>query len=155
MSKYNVYLAGPWFHGNQPEILDKVEKCLDDFGEDNLKVFSPRRETLVKPDAQEDARRQSFLGNVRHVKASDFVVALVDDSDKGTLFECGIAYATEVPILYYSEKAESTPFNLMLAESCEKLGYVTNVNQLQERITEILSKGLDNMKAKRFEGEIE
>ena len=155
MSKYDVYLAGPWFHGNQPEILDKVEKCLDSFGEDNLKVFSPRRETLVSKTSTEDETDQSYLSNIRHVKAADFVVALVDDSDKGTLFECGIACALDVPLLYYSEKAETEPFNLMLAESCEKLGYVTNVEQLHERITEILNKGLDNIKAKRFEGEIE
>jgi len=30
---YNVYLAGPWFYGNQPKILDKVEKCLDSFNQ--------------------------------------------------------------------------------------------------------------------------
>lgn len=148
-----VYLAGPWFHGNQAEILSKVESCLDGFKE--LNVFSPRRETLVQPDAKEDARRQSFLGNVKHVNDSDFVVALVDDSDKGTLFECGLAYNANVPILYYSEFAEKRPFNLMLAESCTELGYVTNIDSLKERIEEILAKGLVNMKAERFEGVIE
>lgn len=149
---YKVYLAGPWFYGDQPEKLSKVEKCLDEY---LLDVFSPRRETLVKPDAKEDARRQSFLGNVKHVKDADFIVALVDDSDKGTLFECGLAYAYNVPILYYCETAEKKPFNLMLAESCTQLGYVTNINDLREKILEIIEDGLENMHAERFEGEIE
>lgn len=148
-----VYLAGPWFYGDQPEKLSKVESCLDSFKE--LTVFSPRRETLIKPDAKEDARRQSFLANVEHVFDSDFIVALVDDSDKGTLFECGLAYAHNVPILYYSELANVKPFNLMLAESCTELGYVTNVDDLRKKISETLEKGLENMRAARFEGEIE
>lgn len=149
---YKVYLAGPWFYGDQSEKLSKVEKCLDKYLPD---VFSPRRETLVKLDAKKDARRQSFLGNVKHVKDADFVVALVDDGDKGTLFECGLAYAYNVPILYYCETAKKKPFNLMLAESCTQLGYVTNINDLREKILEIINDGLENMHAERFEGEIE
>lgn len=77
---YNVYLAGPWFYGDQPKILDKVEKCLDSFEE--LNVFSPRRETLVSTESTDDKLTQSFNSNVSHVKDSDFIVALVDDSDK-------------------------------------------------------------------------
>ncbi len=148
-----VYLAGPWFYGKQGERLSKVESCLDSFPE--LEVFSPRRETLVKPDAGENTRRQAFEANVHHVNTADFVVALVDDSDKGTLFECGLAYNANVPILYYSENAENGVFNLMLAESCIKLGYVTNVDSLKERIETIVKNGLNNVHAKRFKGEIE
>ena len=150
---YNVYLAGPWFRGDQPEKLSKVESCLDSFKE--LKVFSPRRETLVKPDSGKDARRKAFEGDVLHVYVSDFIVAIVDDSDKGTLFECGLAYGAKVPILYYSEHAEDRPFNLMLAESCTELGYVTNVDDLKERIEKILEVGLTNMHAEEFKGVIE
>lgn len=150
---YNVYLAGPWFYGDQPEKLSKVEACLDSYGE--LHVFSPRRETLIVPDATKDARRYSFEMNVKHVADADFIVALVDDSDKGTLFECGLAYAADVPILYYCETAKTKPFNLMLAESCLELGYVTSVDELKERINEILRVGLEDMKSERFEGEIE
>lgn len=89
MKKYNVYLAAPWFHEGEPERLDKVEACLDSF--EDLKVFSPRRETLVDTSSTEDKMEQSFLANVRHVKASDFVVAIVTTSDKGTLFECRLS----------------------------------------------------------------
>lgn len=148
-----VYLAGPWFYGDQPEKLSKVETLLDSF--EKLNVFSPRRESLVKPNATDDDRRESFDSNVYNVITSDFVVALVDDSDKGTLFECGLAYAEHVPILYYSENAEKKPFNLMLAESCRTLGYVTNIDELNERIKLILDKGIDSLNVKRFEGEIE
>lgn len=148
-----AYLAGPWFCGRQEERLSKVESCLDSFS--SLEVFSPRRETLVRPDAGESTRRQAFEGNVHHVNTSDFVVALVDDSDKGTLFECGLAYAANVPILYYSENADNRPFNLMLAESCIELGYVTNIETLKERIQCILDKGLENVHAERFKGAIE
>lgn len=148
-----VYLAGPWFYGDQPEKLSKVENCLDSYKE--LKVFSPRRESLVKPDATHDDRKQSFMANVLNVYDADMIVALVDDSDKGTLFECGLAYAKDVPILYYSELANVKPFNLMLAESCTQLGYVTSVDALKNKIDEILRVGLENMQSEKFEGEIE
>lgn len=151
---YDVYLAGPWFHEGQPERLEKVEKCLDNFIEKGLsRVFSPRRETLVEPNAQMDTRKQAFLGNVRHVSASDFIVAIVDGDDKGTLFECGLAYGVNVPILYYYEGDK--PFNLMLAESCEELGYVTNIEDLEKRIKDIIKNGIDNIKPDSYKGEIE
>lgn len=148
-----VYLAGPWFYGDQPEKLSKVESCLDSFKE--LDVYSPRRETQVKPDSTKAERRVTFLADVKHVKEADIIVALVDDSDKGTLFECGLAYAFGVPILYYSEYAEKKPFNLMLIESCEKLGYVTNVEELKERIEKLLEVGLESMNGREFRGVVE
>lgn len=148
-----VYLAGPWFYGDQPEKLSRVEACLDSFTK--LDVYSPRREMVVAPNATKEQRQKTFELNVEHVFDADFIVAIVDDSDKGTLFECGLAYAHNVPILYYSEHAHKKPFNLMLAESCLELGYVTNVDDLKKRIDETLEKGLENMHAERFEGVIE
>lgn len=148
-----VYLAGPWFYGDQPEKLSRVERCLDSFSE--LDVFSPRRETLITGDAGENERKQAFDANMAFIHASDFMVAIVDDSDKGTLFECGAAYTDNVPILYYSEHAHDKPFNLMLAESCAELGYVTNIDDLKKRIDEILEKGLENMNIGKFKGIVE
>lgn len=148
-----VYLAGPWFYGDQPEKLSRVESCLDSFKE--LEVYSPRRETQVKPNSTKTERRVTFLADVKHVNEADFIVALVDDNDKGTLFECGLAYAFGVPILYYSEYAEKKPFNLMLVESCEKLGYVTNIDMLKERIEELLKVGIENMNHHEFKGVVE
>lgn len=148
-----VYLAGPWFYGEQPQRLSRVEACLDSFPE--LQVYSPRRETQLVPNSTKEHRRKVFLADVEHVTGADIVVALVDDSDKGTLFECGLAYANNIPILYYSEYCEQKPFNLMLVESCEKLGYATNVKMLKERIEELLEKGIDNMKAESFNGVVE
>jgi nucleoside 2-deoxyribosyltransferase len=150
---YKVYLAGPWFYGDQPEKLSKVESCLDSFKE--LDVYSPRREIQVKPDSTQAERRVTFLADVKHVNEADFIVALVDDSDKGTLFECGLAYSANVPILYYAEYAETRPFNLMLIESCEKLGYVTNIEMLKERIEELLKIGLESMNHHEFKGIVE
>lgn len=150
---YNVYLAGPWFYGDQPEKLSKVESCLDSFKE--LTVYSPRRETQVKANSTKEERRMTFLADVKHVNEADFIVALVDDSDKGTLFECGLAYNASVPILYYSEYAEKKPFNLMLIESCEKLGYVTNISELKERIKTLLEVGIENMNGREFKGIVE
>lgn len=148
-----IYLAGPWFYGDQPEKLSKVEACLDSYKE--LKVFSPRRETLISSNATHKDRRYAFDQNLIHIYDSDFIVAIVDDSDKGTLFECGLAYAKNIPILYYSEYAHTKPFNLMLAESCDELGYVTNIEGLKARIDEIIEKGLENMQSERFEGVVQ
>ena len=153
MNKLNVYLAGPWFYGDQPEKLSKVEALLDSY--DMLDVFSPRRESLVTPDSTMSKRTQTFEGNVEHVRDADFIVALVDDSDKGTLFECGLAYAFDVPILYYCETAQKKPFNLMLAESCTALGYVTSLEELKQRIDKIVRIGPWRMCEGAFKGVVE
>ena len=150
---YNVYLAGPWFYGDQPEKLGRVESCLDSFSE--LDVYSPRRETQVKSNSTKEERRVTFLADVNHVNEADFIVAIVDDNDKGTLFECGLAYNANIPILYYSEYAEKKPFNLMLIESCEKLGYVTNISELKERIKMLFEVGIENMNGREFKGIVE
>lgn len=152
-----VYLASPWFHGEEPDRLERVEKVLDSFKEKGLEVFSPRRENLVPPDAEGNTRTIAFNGNVQHVKDADFIVAIVDTSDKGTLFECGLAYAYNVPILYYSETLGEKPFNLMLAESCKMLGYVTNEEDLAKRVETLINKGFDSVAetVTEYKGEIE
>ena len=43
----------------------------------------------------------------------------------------------------------------MLAKSCKQLGYVTNVDELKERIQMILDLGIDNVNVEDFKGEIE
>ena len=53
-----VYLAAPWFYGDQPEKLDRVESCLDSFKA--LDVFSPRRESLLSGNATKESRTETF-----------------------------------------------------------------------------------------------
>lgn len=66
----------------------------------------------------------------------------------------GLAYGADVPILYYYDTPDK-PFNLMLAKSCKRLGYVTNIDDLKETIQAIILNGIDNIQAEEFKGEIE
>ena len=43
----------------------------------------------------------------------------------------------------------------MLVESCEYLGYVTNVTDLKERVKTALEVGIENMHGCKFKGVVE
>ena len=45
----------------------------------------------------------TFKGNVDNIDMADFVLAIYDGKDTGTMFECGYAYAKNIPVMYFSE----------------------------------------------------
>lgn len=104
-----VYLASGWFTPAQEkarlEMLNTISK--DHF------VFSPKDDNLGTEDSDFSS---IFQANIREIENCDIMVASTIDKDMGTLFECGVAYAKGIPIVYYAPGL-SGPFNLMLAES--------------------------------------
>lgn len=151
-----IYLAGPWFNDEQMERIQKIEKTLELFSEQGVEVFSPRKETLVLPNASHKDRQKAFEGNIRGIDKCDMILVCADDNDKGTMFEAGYAYATNTPILYYSDTLGTKPFNLMLACSTF-LGCVKSTDELKTKISEILAYGILEMRTRgyKYEGEIE
>lgn len=121
-----IYFAAPWFSPAQQEIHDRVLTVLD---ESDHKIFSPRRELVVKPDDPKRIRRQAFTGNLKAIDESDLVVAVTDYKDIGTIWEAGYAYRGLKAVLYYAETLGDRQFNLMLAES--GIGVVRGTDELR------------------------
>ena len=113
---YNVYLASPFFKPEQIERVEFIENILEHYG---YNVFSPRKEFVVKANASSEDRKKGFKGNCKAIDACDFVIAVTDGKDMGTIWEAGYAYSSGIPILYFAETLGNNDFNLMLAESGE------------------------------------
>ena len=110
--KIKVYLAGPFFNEEQVERVNFIEDLLESLDFD---IFSPRQASKIKPGATIQDMLDTFRGNVDGIEEADFVLAILDENDSGTLFECGYSYG-KTPVLYFNETREKGP-NLMLALS--------------------------------------
>lgn len=155
--KRNVYLASPWFN---PDQNRRMEEVLETIKKSGMTVFAPKYDSQVNPAASKKDRRKSFETNVREVINSDIVVAITNEKDMGTIFEAGVAYSNNVPIVYFAEGLEGG-FNLMLAESA--VAVTSTTDELADVLNygETVEETLDHLKAKLnidesvFDGEIE
>lgn len=130
-----VYLAGPFFNEEQIERIEFIEEAVKDFN-----AFSPRKASLITKNSTEQDMVDTFKGNVDNIDMADFVLAIYDGKDTGTMFECGYAYAKNIPVMYFSE-TRNTP-NLMLAMST-KLPWILSREELLKTLDEIKENGLD------------
>jgi len=144
-SGFRVYLAGPFFNEEQEERIDYIEDLLDSLGYD---IFSPRQASKIKPGATTQDMLDTFKGNVTHIDDCDFMLAILDSNDSGTLFETGYAYSKNKPILYFNEtRPKDKGPNLMLALS-GRLPFVMNTDdksardELKDILTSMMDKGL-------------
>ncbi|MEK3978139.1 nucleoside 2-deoxyribosyltransferase [Psychrobacillus sp. FSL K6-2836] len=95
-----VYLASPFFNDKEVEVLEQVEKILE---EKSLKVFSPMRNPMDK-QIQIGSRQwsiETFMNDIKYIKWSEIVVGIYHGnySDSGTAWELGYAYATDKPVI--------------------------------------------------------
>lgn len=109
-----VYIASPFFNPEQLERVEFIEKILV---EHDIEYFSPRKDTYVKPDSNDAERKHAFDENLRGIIEADFIIAVTDGKDMGTIFEAGYAYGKNIPIVYFAETLGQNQFNLMLAMS--------------------------------------
>jgi len=155
MKKVKIYLGGGWFNDKQKEIIDFIETSI--FNYPSLQVFSPRRETSIKegtvPTSGE--KKRVFTDNLNAISNSDLMIASTEGKDMGTLFECGYAYANNIPIIYVYFTDNPLGFNLMLSQS--SIGVITNKSNFKELLNLIEINGVKDGLFTRFEytGKIE
>lgn len=152
-AKLKVYLASPFFRPEQILRLEIVESMTEDY----FDIYSPRKqfqfESGTKP-TKEDAKKV-LDANHKAIEESDFIIAITDDKDMGTLYECGYASKSNIPIIYCAFTLGDKPFNLMLAETgiavvktyCDLIDVLTII-----RYNGILSEKLNKYK---YQGLIE
>ena len=141
MKEYNndgrlkVYLAGPFFNEEQEERITFLENMLEMF---NYDVFSPRKASRITPNCTSKDMIDTFNGNISHLEDADFILAVADNNDVGTMIESGYAFAIKKPVLYFNETREKGP-NLMLALSgaLPFITKVTNINDIMNVNTEV------------------
>lgn len=109
-----AYIAAPFF---KPDQVMRVEDVKNILNTREIDYFSPKDDNYCDPKAMSDRKQEVFEGNVLSIKECDFMIAITNGYDPGTLFECGVAYEAGIPIIYLADGL-TTPFNLMLAQSC-------------------------------------
>ena len=129
-----VYLASGWFTPKALEEVEALEVLLADLG---LDVASPRKIFICPPNAPLDVQKDTFKGNVDHIRTADFVLCNTRDKDMGTIFEAGVAYNANVPIVYFAQGLTGN-FNLMLAQSGVKV--TTSYDELRDYLARCLSE---------------
>ena len=112
--KYDFYLASPFFNDDQVKRENKVKDLLREFG---FKVYAPMEHGIVGGIASQDSVTATFNSNVEAINNSEYVIAITDGKDMGTIWEAGYAYGKKIPIIYYAETLGNNPFNIMLSES--------------------------------------
>ena len=126
---WKVYLASGWFNPPALAELLELENMFDEM--DRIELAAPRRIFECPPDAPQDVQEDTFKGNVEHIETADFVFVNTRDKDIGTIWEAGLAYANNKPIIYFCAGLPSgAKFNLMLARSGIKV--CTSIDEVKE-----------------------
>ena len=115
-ARKNVYLAGPFFNERQIKNIEFAEKVLAQKG---FAFFSPMRHGADTPAGTPEWARQIFAKDRSEIDRADLIVALYDgsDSDSGTAWECGYAFACGKPVLLVHTDREKDS-NLMMHCGC-------------------------------------
>lgn len=113
---HHVYIASPFFNENQLTRVELVETLLEKHG---LTYFSPRKDSACENIHDPEVRKRVFELNVENIKNAEFVIAITDDKDTGTMIELGIAYSLGIPVIGVAfTLKEGQLYNLMIAEAC-------------------------------------
>lgn len=143
-----VYIASPFFNAEQLERVEFIEKLLH---ANEINYFSPRHDTYVQPNSSHVERKKAFHDNVEAIENCDFVIAVTDGKDVGTIFEAGYAFAKQIPLIYFAETLGEAQFNLMLAMSGRRI--CLSRSELYDIVK--LMKTNECQDEEIFEGEIE
>ncbi|WP_099973885.1 nucleoside 2-deoxyribosyltransferase [Lactobacillus terrae] len=123
-TKKRIYLAGPFFDKDQVKRLDNIQQLLEQNPTVD-KVFRPASVDYTSAEfGSFEWQTAIFKHDINNINSSDIVVAMVDykteanefEPDSGTMFECGYAFANNVPVIGVRYKSD-LPLNLMLAGS--------------------------------------
>lgn len=117
-----IYIASGWFDEKQEIRRQEILKICKEL---KLNVYSPKEDMLYEPGKIDP--RTVFIENLTQIRKSSAVLASTEGKDLGSVWECGYAYANNIPIIYYFPY--STKFNLMLAQSA--VAVITSTNLLR------------------------
>ena len=128
-----IYIAAPFFNKEQVEVVEKIKSVLIDL---NIPFFSPKDELGIVEGKLTtfDEREKVFRGNVSGMRSSKLSISVIDDFDKGVLWEMGFLFANHIPIIAYSNVL-GRGLNLMLQQSV--IYFSNGFDDLKEKIIEI------------------
>jgi nucleoside 2-deoxyribosyltransferase len=106
-----IYLAGPFFDLAQRWLIEEAYRTLTELG---VEVFSPLHEVGTGQSAT--AIAEADLAGLRGCSK---VLAVLDGSDPGTLFEVGYARALGIPVVALAERVEPENLTMISGSGCD------------------------------------
>lgn len=128
-----IYLASPFFNDIEIARMEAVRDILRN--EKDLQVFVPNEHQNKHLEfGSKEWRKATWQGDVDGIKGADVVVAIISNgnySDSGTAWECGYAYANNIPVVVVnlSDSENPTAINLMISDSLH--AYINNLESLR------------------------
>lgn len=104
-----VYLASPFFNTAQQWLVDEARAALKALG---VRVISPIH------DIGEGPAEQVAPEDLRAIRESGLVFALIDGTDAGTLFEIGYARALGIPVVAVGEAVDERSLTMLIGSNC-------------------------------------
>ena len=103
MSKYKVYVAGPFFNKIERDRMERLKKHLVNGGNfKDFEFFFPMDSVVAQATALPNYEwaRKVFESDKDEILKSDMILAIYDKhySDSGTSWEIGYAYGLHIPI---------------------------------------------------------
>lgn len=146
-----VYLASGWFNETQKTIMEEIYRVLVKLKDENLvEVFAPFYNGIVlKPTDSRERWETVFKLDVDMIQLSNLMIANIEGFEPGTIFETGIAYAKNVPVIAYSS-VKGRGLNLMLAQSC--MGFANSPIELEHYLRTFIANP-DIKVLSKWEGE--
>lgn len=105
-----VYLAGPFFTMAQRWLIEQSRRYLSEQG---FRVFSPFH------DVGYGSAAEVVPADISALEKSDFVFAIVDGLDSGTLFEIGYAKAIGKPVVAFVQNESEQNLKMLEGTNCE------------------------------------
>lgn len=126
-----IYLAGPLFSEAERTWNIRLAQYLRSYSYD---VYLPQEIGDSSASRGMDAHQEIFSRNLSALETSDFVVAVIDgaDTDSGTSWEMGYAYAKGVPVI-----AIRTDFRMV--------GATEHVNLMLER-SAVVTRNMEDLR---------
>jgi nucleoside 2-deoxyribosyltransferase len=149
LNKMKIYLAGPLF--------TQADRLWNRRIADELRGLDPSLEVLLPQDAAVNALENGvlnfhtlFQGCIEGIQQSDVIVANLDgsDSDSGTSFECGFAFALGKPVLGIRtdlRASEDRGLNAMLSQSCADLIHFPATHESVAALGALIFEKLDEV----------
>lgn len=100
-----VYLAGPIFTMAELWMINQVTVALESLG---MTVFSPYRDVGFGDPAV------VVTGDLEGLEKATAVLACIDGTDPGTLFEVGYAVKKGIPVICYAQNPKPSDLTMML-----------------------------------------
>lgn len=108
-----VYLAGPFFTLSQRWLIEELLAALSNMG---AQVFSPFHEIGLCGGRGAAAVAEADLDGLR---GCDAVLAVLDGSDPGTIFEAGYARSLGMPVVALAENVQKQDLTMLEGSGCD------------------------------------